>query len=108
MKKIVLICGASGFLGFNLFQKLSQRQDLDIYGSYNSISHNRINKNSPRLVRADLTQKINADKILSEIKPDVIIQTAANSSGSKDDVERPEIHVTPNVAINNWLISAAH
>lgn len=108
MKKTVLICGASGFLGFNLLQKLSQRQDLDIYGTYNSNRYNRIDKDSPRLIRADLTQKTNVDKILSETKPDVIIQTAANSSGSKDDVERPEIHVTPNVAINNWLISAAH
>lgn len=108
MKKKVLICGASGFLGFNLFKELSKRKDLDVYGTYDSNKYRRIKENNDRLVNAELSQKINVDSVLSKIKPNVLIQTAANSSGSKDDIERPEIHLTPNVAINNWLISGAH
>lgn len=110
-KKRILICGAGGFLGKNLFDAffntLSPRADLEICGTYLTNGYRRINPDDPRLIRADLTKEEEVDRVLGK-GFDVVIQLAANSSSSKDDVERPEIHVTPNMAMNNWLIAAAH
>ena len=107
-RKKVLVCGASGFLGFNIFQALSQRLDLEVYGTYLSNRYNRISHNHPNLIEVDLTKKEDVNSVLSAGKYDVVIQMAANSSGAKDVKERPQLHVTPNVAMNNWLIAGAH
>lgn len=107
IEKKILVCGASGFLGKNMFDALSQRGDFKVYGTYLTNRYNRIDPRNPRLIKADLTKSEHVDFIF-KLGFDVVIQTAANSSGSKDDIERPQIHVTPNVAINNLLIAAAH
>lgn len=108
MTKKVLVCGAGGFLGKNIFDALCRRDDFEVYGTYLTNGYQRIGPNDQRLMRLDLSNKEDVDCVLRRIRFDVIIQTAANSSSSKDDVERPYIHVTPNVAINNLIIAAAH
>lgn len=108
-RKRILICGASGFLGKNLFDALSLRSDFDVFGTYWNNQYGRLSQTDSyqRMIRADLTNSAHMDSLFTT-GFDVVIQTAANSSGSKDDIERPEVHVTPNVAINNWLIAATH
>ena len=107
-EKKILVCGASGFLGKSTFDALSQRDDFEVYGTYLTNRYNRVDPEvNSKLIKADLTKSEHVDYIF-KLGFDVVIQTAANSSGSKDDVERPYIHVTPNVAINNLLIAAAH
>jgi len=109
MKKKVLICGVGGFLGKNIFDTLSRRSDFEVYGTWLTNRYGRLSRpdGDQRLFPIDLTNKERVSWLLGK-GFDVVIQTAANSSSSKDDVERPQIHVTPNVAINNLLIAAAH
>ena len=58
-KKRVLVLGASGFLGYNISEALSKREDLDVFGTYLTNKYGRINteNQSERLFRIDLTQK---------------------------------------------------
>ncbi len=101
-KKKVLISGASGFIGRNLFETLSQRDDLEVYGVYRS----RTFRDDPRLIQADLTQRKDVERVTQGF--DVLIQAAANTSGAKDVIERPYIHVTDNLIMNALLYQAAY
>lgn len=105
-RKRVLICGASGFIGFNLFQALSKRNDLDVIGTYLSNRYNRIDPKNAKLVRVDLTDKEQVDELTKGM--DIIIQAAANTSGAKDVIERPFVHVVDTVVMNTYLFKSAH
>lgn len=107
-KKRVLVCGASGFLGFNVFQRLLDRPDVEVCGTYLTNRYNRITPGSKYLLRADLTQQETVQGLINDLEPDTIIQMAANSSGAKDVVTNPALHITDNVAINNWVFRIAH
>ncbi len=100
-KKKVLITGASGFIGRNLFERLSGRKDLEVWGTYFTekvFDH-------PNLIQADLTNKKEVDEVVRGY--DVVIQAAANTSGAKDVIERPYLHVTDNVVMNALIFQAA-
>lgn len=101
-KKKVLICGASGFIGRNIFESLSKRNDLDVYGTY------IIDKfsDSMNLMQADLTNKDDANRVTMGM--DIVIQSAAITTGAKDVVERPYIHITDNVVMNARINQAAY
>lgn len=105
-KKKILICGASGFIGYNLLEYLSKRKDFEVVGTYKTNMYGRINPGDKRLIKADLTDKKQVEIITRGV--DVIIQAAANTSGAKDVIERPYIHVTDNVLMNTLLFRAAH
>ena len=77
MKKRVLICGASGFIGRNVFETLSKRDDLEVRGTY--LTRDFLS-DDPRLIQADLTCKEDALKVTKDV--DVIIQAAATTSTS--------------------------
>lgn len=100
-KKKVLICGASGFIGRNLFETLSRREDLEVWGTYFT---EKI-YDHPRLIKADLTNRQEVDRVVRGF--DVLIQAAANTSGAKDVIERPYLHVTDNVVMNALIFQAA-
>ncbi len=102
MKKI-LVCGASGFIGRNIAEKLALRPEFDVYGTY----FNRPPLNHPRIrpVYANLTTELDVARVTQGM--DIIIQAAATTSGSKDIVERPYIHVTDNAIMNSLLLRAA-
>lgn len=103
MKKKVLICGATGFIGRNLVEQLSQREDFEIhavrfqrpeYACKNVIWH-----------QADLRDPKTIEEVIKGV--DIIIQAAATTSGSKDIVTKPFIHVTDNAVMNSYLFRAA-
>src|SRR3989344_8390425 len=102
-KKKILITGASGFIGRNIFEKLSQREDLDVWGTYLT---DESFKDGPKMLRADLTQKSEVYKIMQGV--DVLIQGAATTSGAKDTFNKPYYHVTDNAIVNALLYHAAH
>ena len=102
MKKKILICGASGFIGRNLFETLSKRNDLDVWGTYLTEKFS----DNPNIIRVDLTQK---EEVIRATKDfDIIIQAAAVTSGAKDIIERPDIHITDNLIMNSLIFQAAY
>ncbi len=102
-KKKVLVCGVTGFIGRNIAETLAEREDFEVYGIYH-IKEPFINKRI-NFIKADLTKKEEVDKVVSG--QDIIIQMAATTSGVKDIVSKPYIHVTDNVLINSLLFRSA-
>lgn len=104
MKTTVLVCGSTGFIGRNIAEKLASREDMEVYGSHFS-------RDAPpipglKAVHLDLT---NAQAVEAAVEGmDVIIQAAAVTSGSKDVVNRPHIHVTDNAIMNSLIFRAVH
>lgn len=100
-KQKVLVCGASGFIGRNVFEALLHNDTYDVYGTYRTrrFSHDR------NVFCADFTSKRDALRILRGM--DVVIQCAAVTSGARDIVSRPYIHITDNLVMNAHLLEAA-
>src|SRR5579885_378051 len=103
MKTKVLICGATGFIGRNLTEQLSKRGDLAVH----AVRFNRPQYHCPNVIwhQADLRKPEDIERVIRGV--DIIIQAAATTSGSKDIVTRPFIHVTDNAVMNSYLFRAA-
>ena len=102
-KRKVLICGASGFIGRNLYERLAKRKDLNVFGTFHTNNPFPKDKN---IIRADLRIKEDTLGVLSGV--DILIQTAATSSGAKDIVSKPYYHVTDNAVMNTLLLQSAY
>lgn len=103
MKKKVLICGATGFIGRNMVEQLSKRADFDVH----AVRFNRPEYHCPNVTwhHADLRNQDDIERVIKGV--DIIIQAAATTSGSKDIVTRPFIHVTDNAVMNSLLFRSA-
>ena len=102
-KNKVLVCGATGFIGRNLAEYLSKREDFEVYGTYfNSPQYELANI---RLIHTDLTERLDVESITKG--KDIIIQMAANTSGAGKTIATPHIHVTDNAIMNSLLLRAA-
>lgn len=103
MKTKVLICGATGFIGRNMTEQLSKRSDLDVH----AVRFNRPEYHCDNVTwhQADLRNQADIDRVIQGV--DIIIQAAATTSGSKDIVTRPYIHVTDNAVMNSLLFRSA-
>ena len=99
--KRILICGATGFIGRNL---------LDFYHQKGNYNIRAVHFNRPALegydgvewVKADLRNPETVKKVLQDV--DIILQFAATTSGAKDIMTRPFIHVTDNAVMNSLLL----
>lgn len=103
MKKKVVICGATGFIGRNLTETLARRADFDVH----AIRLNRPEYDCPGVTwhQADLRRVEEVERVLADT--DVVVQAAATTSGSRDILTRPYIHVTDNAVMNSLLLRAA-
>jgi GDP-L-fucose synthase len=103
MKKKVLICGATGFIGRNITEQLSRRPDLEVH----AVRFQRPEYHCPNVTwhQADLRRPEDIERVIQGV--DIIIQAAATTSGSKDIVTRPAIHVTDNAVMNSYLFRSA-
>ncbi len=99
----VLICGASGFIGRNIAEQLSDRTDLEVYGTY--LNSESLSDSNIRMIQVDLTQPEAVEKVVQGM--DVLIQAAATTSGAKDILSQPHIHVTDNAVMNSLLFRSA-
>jgi len=103
-----LICGATGFIGRNLVEELSKNEDFVITATRFNRPEFQINnaKNPVKWIKIDLRDEKEVKEICKDI--DVIVQAAATTSGSKDIVNKPYIHVTDNAVMNSYLLREAY
>jgi GDP-L-fucose synthase len=100
----VLVAGATGFIGRNIVERLATDPRCSVTGVWN----NRPPYECPGItwVKADLTRQEDVDRIVPGF--DAIVQMAATTSGSKDIVNAPHLHIVDNVVMNSLLLRAAH
>lgn len=101
--KTVLITGATGFIGRNLVEHYAQ-SGYQVRATY----HQRppFETADVEWIRADLRHPEDVQKALKGVN--ILIQAAATTSGSKDIVTRPYIHVTDNAVMNAYLLREAY
>ena len=101
----ILITGGSGLVGQNLTNKLL----ADGYTNLRVHLHRRwprTNHPTVEYINGDLTDYSTCLKVTEGV--DVVIHAAASTSNAVDTVQDPLAHVTPNVAMNNFLIDSAY
>lgn len=103
-KKKVLICGAEGFIGRNMTEYFSKREDFEVYTT--DIKPLSLWDKNIKSIRADLTKKGDVERVVKGMH--IIIQAAATTSGAKDIVEKPYYHVTDNAVMNSLIFKAAY
>ena len=103
-KKIILVCGATGFIGRNIAEFYAKNSDFDVVGVFNR----RLPFSYPgiRWVQADLTNLGQAAKVMEGVS--ILIQAAATTSGVKDIFSKPHMHVTDNAVMNSYLFRLAY
>ncbi len=104
MKKKVLICGATGFIGRNIGEYFSRTDDFEVYGTY--LKSPPPDNPKIRMVKANLTREEDVNRVVAGM--DIIIQAAATTSGAKDIVTKPYYHVTDNAVMNSLIFRAAY
>ena len=103
MKKIIIL-GSTGFIGRNLTNYFAKKSEYEVFAAYNKKKPWK-NKRV-KFLKADLTNKKSVDKILKN--KDIVIQAAATTSGSKDIVSKPYIHVTDNAVTNSYVLRSSY
>ena len=100
----ILVCGATGFIGRNLVTHLAGRADVEVH----AVRFHRPAFDVPNVIwhQADLRVPADVDRVLAGM--DVVVQAAATTSGAKDIVSRPYIHVTDNAVMNSLILRACH
>ena len=99
----ILVCGGNGFIGYNILNHLTKNNNYNIYATYRH-KHKAVKK--VNWIKADLLNNNTVKKVLKN--KDIVIQAAAITTGSKDVVKRPYIHVTDNIIMNTLLLRSAY
>lgn len=102
MKKI-LVCGATGFIGRNIVEHFAMLGNVELHAVH--FSRPPYACANVKWHQADLRSWDDVRRVLFGM--DVVIQAAATTSGSKDIVERPYLHVTDNAVMNSYLLRGA-
>lgn len=101
----ILITGGSGLVGQNLTNRLVAEGYKNIRVHLHTrkprSQHDTVEYVSGNLREYDECLKVTKDC-------DVVIHAAASTSNAVDTVQDPLAHVTPNVAMNNFLIDSAY
>jgi len=99
----LLICGATGFIGRNIVEKFALIPEFEVH----AVRFKRPEYDLQNITwhQADLRNPEDVERVLRG--KDVVIQAAATTSGSKDIVSTPYIHITDNAVMNSYLFRAA-
>ena len=103
MSKRILICGANGFIGKNLLKRFYRRKGFNIRATYFNTAPDM--NFDVEWVKVDLRDKEDVRNSLKDV--DIVLQYAAVTSGAKDIIERPHIHIADNAIMNSLLFSEA-
>ncbi|MFC1931530.1 NAD-dependent epimerase/dehydratase family protein [Chloroflexota bacterium] len=104
MKRKILICGSTGFIGRNIVASLTERDGFEVFGTcFNS---EPLDNPKIKMIRADLRRNEEVENVVKGM--DIIIQAAATTSGAKDTINKPYYHVTDNAVMNSLIFRAAH
>jgi len=99
--KTILICGATGFIGRNLLEYYSKKNEYKVRATHFKRPKIEEYKNV-EWVNADLRNPEIVKDVLNGI--DIVLQFAATTSGSKDILSKPYIHVTDNAVMNSLIL----
>jgi GDP-L-fucose synthase len=102
-KKGILICGATGFIGRNVAEHFAKDPSMQVRGVY--CKRPPFENGSIDWVRADLTLCNDVERVMRDI--DIVVQAASVTSGAKDIISRPFIHITDTSVMNSLLLRAA-
>ncbi len=103
-KKKLIIFGASGFIGKNISLKFKKKfKKYEIIGTY---LNNKPSIKGIKLVKCDLTKPRQVEKLIKNC--DIIIQAAATTSGAKEIISKPYIHVNNNAIMNSVITKIAY
>ena len=100
----ILILGATGFIGKNIlkyYSKSGHRITAVCFKRKPGFRYKNI-----KWIRGDLRNKEFCQKITKNI--DIIIQAAATTSGAKDIINKPYLHVTDNAVMNSYLLQSCY
>ena len=100
----ILITGGSGLVGQNLTERLIREGYTDLRVNLHRRGVRKIYDNA-NYTYHDLQTYAGCQIATRDV--DVVIHAAASTSNAVDTVVDPLAHVTPNVAMNNFLIDAA-
>ncbi len=96
----VLITGAAGLLGQNLFRIL--QEDYELYGTWN---HTPPPDQWPagRLFQCDLTDREQVQRVVEQIHPEIVLNTAAYTAVDRAEVEPEQAWAVNAEAVRNLL-----
>ena len=98
MKKKLIILGGTGFIGINLLIYFSKQ----IQSLWNIQYKTKIYIKNVSWIKSNLLIKKDVSRALKN--KDVVIQATATTSGSKDIVNQPYLHVTDNAIMNSLIL----
>jgi len=97
----MLICGATGFLGRNILEYYSKTNKYNI----RAVHYKRLpipGYANVEWMQCDLRNLDDVKRAMKDI--DIVLQFAATTSGAKDILSKPYIHVTDNAVMNSLLL----
>lgn len=109
-KKIILITGGAGFIGFHLTKKLltnEENKDIRVIGIDNMNSYYDVELKKARLeilagldgytfVEGDISDKAFMEKMFMEYKPSIVMNLAAQA-GVRYSIENPDAYIQSNL-----------
>ena len=106
MKKTILICGATGFIGKNLLFFFYKQRRYKIKATYFKTLPLKNFRKNVEWIKADLRKISDVKKSLKNV--DIVLQFAATTSGAADIINRPYIHVTDNAVMNSLILKTVY
>ena len=101
-KPKILVCGASGFIGRNIFEDLSKNGKFNVFGTYFQSKP----RDKSRLFKVNLTSKEQVG-VLMGMRWDCVIHAAAVTDGYLAVSANPAKYIAANIIMNTLLGEAA-
>lgn len=101
----ILITGSNGLLGQKIVYNLKQREDVDLYAT--ALGENRlIDKTGYTYLSLDVTDLQSVNRVIDDVKPDVIINTAAMTNVDACELNKAKCWKI-NVEAVKYLVNAS-